>query len=138
MPTERVTRSKNNNTPIQSQDELQPSTPQQGYFDFEGINEDNPSIKDIFKLLKSMHHAFHFLSDVNDDFRKKIKTLEEDNKSLKVDNINLNKRILNIENVFFTQQQQQLQTSITIHGVPKQKKTLTEKTLLLILQKYLK
>ena len=77
-----------------------------------------------------MHHAFNFLSDVNDDFRKKIKTLEEDNKSLKVDNINFNKRILNIENVFFTQQQQQLQTSITIHGVPKQKNTDRKNTII--------
>lgn len=37
-------------------------------YDIENIDEDNLSLKDIFKLLKVMHNSLNFMSKSHDDF----------------------------------------------------------------------
>ena len=70
-------------------------------FNVDDINEDNPSWKEVVKLLKEMHKALSFLSDSHHDFKIALKNLEDENKILKAENIKKNKRLSNLESEFF-------------------------------------
>ena len=89
-------------------------------FNIDDINEDNPSLKEVVKFLKKMHKALSFVSDSHHDFKITLKNLEDENKILKVENIQINKRLSKLESEFFNQQQQTLQNDITLHGLPSQ------------------
>lgn len=85
------------------------------------VDENNPTLKDLYKIIKDMVQSLNFLSDQYEDAKEKIKILEEENKNLKMDAANLNSRLQYIEADYYFTQQQQLQQHFTIHGVPKQK-----------------
>lgn len=97
---------------------------------FELIDDENPTIKDIYKLLKEMIAALNFNSKENDEFKIKITALEKENEKLKLDADNTDRRLQYIETDYYYQQQQQLQNHITVHGIPKQNPEELTKTII--------
>lgn len=87
---------------------------------FQAIDEENPTIKDLYKLLKDMFCSLNYLSNSYDEFKIKISKLEEENEELKIESNSMQKRLQYIETDYYHQQQLQLQNHITIHGIPKQ------------------
>lgn len=102
----------------QNQEDLT-TTPIDNLFDL--VNEENPTLKDVYKILKGMSTSLQFLAEGYDEFKTKIKKLENENITLKKETETLHKRLQYIENDYFTTQQLKLQNHITVHGVPQQK-----------------
>lgn len=88
---------------------------------FDLVNEEDPTLKDIYKVVKGMSLSLQFLSEGYEDFKIKIRKLENENVSLKNETETLHKRLQYIESDYYSTQQQQLLNHITIHGVPQQK-----------------
>lgn len=88
---------------------------------FNSIDEENPTIKDIFKVLKGMSISLNSLAKEYEESKGKIQQLENENKILKVECEQLNNRLNYIETDYYTEQQLKLQQYLTIHGVPQQK-----------------
>ena len=96
----------------------------------EGVDEKNASIKDVIKMLKKMHLALDFLSGSHEEFKNKIQNLEEENKKQKIENSKMNKRIGDMEKIFFKQEQQSQLNTFTIHGIPRQKNEELKNTII--------
>lgn len=88
---------------------------------FDCIDDENPTIKDVMKVLKCMVKSLNFLSDGYEDFKTKIVKLEDENEKLKMDAEQLHKRLQNMENDHYHEQQQKVQNYVTLHGIPLQK-----------------
>lgn len=87
---------------------------------FATIDEENPTIKDLYKLTKDMFSSLNFLANGYDEFNNKIAKLEKENEVLKAESRNFQRRLQYIETDYYYQQQLQLQNYITIHGIPRQ------------------
>lgn len=87
---------------------------------FETIDEENPTLKDLYNVMKEMFSSVNYLSKSYDDFKTKISKLEEENEELKNESKLMQKRLQHIETDYYHQQQLQLQNYVTIHGLPKQ------------------
>lgn len=79
-----------------------------------------PTMKDMFKLVRETHRTVSFLANQFDDMNKKIKIIEQQNKTITNENEQMQQRISYLEINYYRQQQQQLNTHLTIHGIPKQ------------------
>lgn len=106
------------------------TTQQEALFNL--IDEENPTLKDVYKILKGMSHSLSFLAEGYDDFKVKIKNLESENNNLKNETEKLHKRLQYLENDYYTEQQHKLQNYVTIHGIPQQKNEETMNTIIKI------
>lgn len=96
--------------------------PQRNEFNpFELVDENNPTLKDLYTVIKEMVQSLNFVSAQYEESQRKIKNLEKENENLKMEVKQISKRLQYIETDYYYQQQQELQKHITIHGVPKQK-----------------
>lgn len=94
---------------------------QQNENPFNLIDKDNPTMKDLYNILTDLVQSFNFLAESNDEFKTRIKQLEDENKSLKNETEQLHRRVQYIEADYYNEQQQKLQNHITLHGIPQQK-----------------
>lgn len=70
--------------------------------------------------LNAIVKAMDFNTDQQEEVLKQLDGIEKEIKTLRDENANLSKRLINIETFFYQQLQQQLQNHITIHRIPKQ------------------
>lgn len=96
-------------------------TPSSALNPFNLVDENNPTLKDLYNVLKGMVESLNFLSAQYEESKQKINRLEKENEHLKKESDSINKRLQHLETEYYYQQQQQLQKHITIHGIPKQK-----------------
>lgn len=97
------------------------------------INNDNtnePTLKQLMTKLNDIIKAMEFNSSQQEEVLKRLANMEAENKILRDENNNLNKRLANIEGFFYQQQQQQLQNHITIHGIPKKANEVLHTTII--------
>lgn len=99
------------------------------------IDDENPTIKDVYKVLKGMSKSLSFLAEGYEEFKNKIITLETENKNLKATSEQLNKRLQYLETDYYNEQQQKLQNYITIHGIPQIKNEEVINTVIKIAEK---
>lgn len=87
---------------------------------FDNMDDPNftPTMKDMFKMMHETHKTVCFLADKFDNFTKKIEQIEQQNKIIRKENIDLKQRIKDLELNQFHHQQQQFNKHLTIHGVP--------------------
>lgn len=102
---------------------------------FDLIDENNPTIKDVFKILKGLYQSVNFLAEGYEDFKNKIKQLELENNTLKMETESLHKRVQYMETDYYLEQQQKLHKHITIHGIPQQKNDEIENTIISLASK---
>lgn len=82
-------------------------------------SEKEPTLKEVMMKLNDIITAIDFHAKQQEEALVRLANIEKENNTLRMENIDLNKRLANIESFFYQQQQQQLQNHITIHGVPK-------------------
>lgn len=85
----------------------------------QSIGDKEPTLKQIMGKLNEIVRALDYNTAQQNDMLERLTNIEKENKALRDENANLNKRVANIEGFFYQQQQQQLHTHITIHGIPK-------------------